>query len=551
MGNTESISSKPTANDSELGQKEIPHSAISIQPGSDPNQLQIIEAILPQQLQQIKEQQNHQEEDRDNDNEERWNSSTNRDENMIPIHLGSSPILIPPGSYKVTSPQKITRNELADDILSPTRSSSLLKQNDYEAKHLIKNIIDLNSEVTEATAAVYYYFKTKTIEDEMTPSGRAHEVIQYIKSELRNGNSMPAYQFLETAKAVIPALQEEAGLKLEADILSDNGSDNSSITIPSLQHQPSITDQAAAIFQFLDDAKNNIDSKSTNSRDPVDSNTLYENLTDGNDLSYNIFRRMEQNNQQKLISTDGSVSEMDLEFVEHFDSAFNEFLFYHPKLVAKNPTLIKNLRIYKLQKLLQHNDVIEQNFMAKLDSSNDNKKDAEEAMHNQLKEALKKKAARQTYLQSEVNGTNWSTKKIQSDLRWKLFMYSEGRAKRQIKLLEQFERIPEVKTRKEMIQLIPARPCGTKLQNTIKASLIAEGSSERNSLSSKQEEQLRELQIENPVVKAEIEILQQKLDRLQNEANKSNWVSSALVKIDKDTILQLKKRFEEKEGIVL
>ena len=30
-------------------------------------------------------------------------------------------------------------------------------------------------------------------------------------------------------------------------------------------------------------------------------------------------------------------------------------------------------------KLLQHNDVIEQNFMAKLDSSNDNKKDAEEA----------------------------------------------------------------------------------------------------------------------------------------------------------------------------
>lgn len=551
MGNTESISSKPTANDSELGQKEIPHSAISIQPGSDPNQLQIIEAILPQQLQQIKEQQNHQEEDRDNDNEERWNSSTNRDENMIPIHLGSSPILIPPGSYKVTSPQKITRNELADDILSPTRSSSLLKQNDYEAKHLIKNIIDLNSEVTEATAAVYYYFKTKTIEDEMTPSGRAHEVIQYIKSELRNGNSMPAYQFLETAKAVIPALQEEAGLKLEADILSDNGSDNSSITIPSLQHQPSITDQAAAIFQFLDDAKNNIDSKSTNSRDPVDSNTLYENLTDGNDLSYNIFRRMEQNNQQKLISTDGSVSEMDLEFVGHFDSAFSEFLFYHPKLVAKNPTLIKNLRIYKLQKLLQHNDVIEQNFMAKLDSSNDNKKDAEEAMHNQLKEALKKKAARQTYLQSEVNGTNWSTKKIQSDLRWKLFMYSEGRAKRQIKLLEQFERIPEVKTRKEMIQLIPARPCGTKLQNTIKASLIAEGSSERNSLSSKQEEQLRELQIENPVVKAEIEILQQKLDRLQNEANKSNWVSSALVKIDKDTILQLKKRFEEKEGIVL
>jgi len=586
--------------------KEVPHSSINIQPG-------VIEAILPHQVQHIEEiQQQHQRyETRDQStenfnygNDEMSRTITNRDENTSsPIQARDTPIFIPPGSYKLKNPIEtiitIPVDKIMSPVVSPKRtifvplqqliheqiggSTTLWKQKDIEAKHLIKSITNLDTEVTEGTAAVYHYLENKTIEDKMTSSGRARKVMGHIKNELRKGNSKPAYQFLEMAKAVLPVLQEEAGIKIEANIFSnddnddddDNDNDNDNDDddnggnshVPPLKQQRSISDQTAAIFHFLDGLGN--DDTQSIERDPVSSceNLCNEiNLVSATEESNSkIFQILEENEEiltsmghprehmgEPIGRSDHSVDDMDLEFVEHFDLAYSEFLFYHPKLVAKNPNLMKNLRIFKLQKMLEYNEITEMNLTAKLDLINEDKRDTEESMHYLLKEAIRKKAARQTYLQSEVNGIHWSTKKAQTRLRWKLLKYSEDRAKRQFKLREQFKSIPQVKTRQELIPLIPEGPNGKKLKNTIKASFIAEGSSNTpDMLSLKQEEQLREIEVENTAVNTEIAMLNQKLTHLRIEANKLNWVPSILVRLDEGTMYKLKEKFEKKEGVVL
>jgi len=463
-------------------------------------------------------------------------------------------------------------NKMRDD--DEQRDQELFSRN-LEAKNLLQSIVNLDTEVTEAAAAVYHYFETKAVDDEVSPGARAVEVIHSIKEALRKGNSKPAYQFLETAKSVLPILleeREEAGIQLEENIFSKDSEDSVPVPIDLCDHQDqdqddmrSISEQTAAIFQFLDDS--NIiatGERTSQSKDPDGTNFSSNMENNGN-----IFRILEEREEEALEYTaDGiysgdagdfedpsrfnapNVDEMDLEFVENFDLAYSEFLFYHPKLVAKNPELLKNLRIYKLQKYLEYNEVLERANVNKLHSMFEEKTVIEESMQVKLKDAVRKKAARQTLLQAEVNQINWNTKQIQSKLRWKLFRYSEDRAKRQSKLREQFTQIPQARSRQDLIRLIPDGPHSKKLENAIKASFIAEGSPQPPPiLSPKKADQLRKIQVENSVINSEMLIVNQKFDRLRREARKLEWVQTTLKELDPAALYKFKKRFAKNEGI--
>ena len=474
-------------------------------------------------------------------------------------------------------------------IVSPT--NRVTYNQDDEAKYLLQSILNLETDVSEAAAAIYHYFETKTVDDEVSSRGRATQVIHSIKDELRKGNSKPAYQFLETAKSVLPILleeQEKLGLELEDKIFSKDSEDSVHVihvltsysdSFSYSQHDDmrSISEQTAAIFQFLDAAKSfGTGGSGRCSEDPDGAN-----ISRTSESNSNIFRILEEQEDVPALTAltpDGlytmqpkkelhgivgnptdledpsnfnapDVDEMDLEFVENFDLAFSEFLFYHPKLVAKNPELAKNLRIYKLQKFLEYNEVLEKTNLGKLNTVMEEKRVDEEAMHLKLKDAMRKKAARQTFLEAEVNGINWNTKQVQSKLRWKLLKYSEDRAKRQSKLREQFAQIPLGKTRQHLIRLIPEGPHSKKLETAIKASFIAEGSRQPDELSVKQGNQLRKIQVENSVMNSEILMLNQKLAHLQKESKKLEWVQSTLVELDQMTMQKFKKKFEKNEGV--
>jgi len=507
--------------------REIPHSSIQIQQGRA-NQYDIIEATLPDQRYH----------DEENDRE-RANSRTNRD--VMPMNKTAT----------------LKRSPLQDE------NDKVTFRRDVEANNLLQGILDLDIEVTEAAAAVYHYFETNMVDEEISPSGRAIQVIRSIKDELRKGNSKPAYQFLETAKSVLPILLEErekAGLELEANIFSKDSDDMSFSKDVDSHHDDmrSISEQTAAIFQFLDDAKSLGESaKGPKSEDPVGLKASH-----AGESNSNIFRILEEREAVPELTLDEiydledpsvfnapNVDDMDLEFVEHFDLAYSEFLFYHPKLVAKNPEMMKNLRVYKLQKLLEYNEALERSNSGKLHEIMEENSVVEESMHEKLRAALQKKAARQTFLKSEVNDIYLNTKQIQSKLRWKLFKYAEERAKRQSKLRKQFKEIPQAKTHEDLLRSIPEGPYRKKLEKAIKASIIAEGSSPFESLSQKQEDQLRKIQAENSIMNSEIQMVSQKLDYLRKEGKNLEWVQSTLLEIDTKALHKFKKKFEKKEGL--
>merc|ERR1711865_668736 len=121
----------------------------------------------------------------------------------------------------------------------------------------------------------------------------------------------------------------------------------------------------------------------------------------------------------------------------------------------------------------------------------------------------------------------------------------------QSKLQEQFKQIPQAKTRQDLIRLIPEGPHSKKLEAAIKASFIAEGSSQPDVLSAKQEDQLRKTQVENSVVNSEILMWNQKLTHLRKEAKKLEWVQSTLMELDPVTMHKFKKKIEKNGGIKL
>uniref|UniRef100_A0A7S4EEN6 Uncharacterized protein n=1 Tax=Pseudo-nitzschia australis TaxID=44445 RepID=A0A7S4EEN6_9STRA len=582
---------------------EVPHSSISVQQENrdSANQHDIIEATLPRR----------EEEDTRDQFAESPNTRMNRDEvdNFPTQSPPAAQQLIPaPRPYKLPNGETVhiipmismkktaTPKREPEQEVNMRDSSIELSQQDIKANHLLQNIIHLDTEVTEATAAVYHYLETSKVDNEFTARGRAVEVVRHIKEELKKGNSKPAYHFLETARTVLPVLREEklidveAGLQLEADIFSEDSEDSAvfvASTVPAQQSPNqkntqnddarSISDETAAVFHYLNTAvSNGIDGDKHVAKDPVGSKSVGGNI----DSESNIFRILEETRDNDAVAREvcyiaqqnelppGSVGQfsdldsihnfnapnvedMDLEFVESFDLAYSEFLYYHPKFVAKNPELMQNLRIYKLQKFLEYNEILERKNLEQLDAMNREKRMIEESMQLQLKGAIRKKAARQTFLQSEVNDIHLKTKQIQTKLRWKVLKYSEDRAKRQVKLREQFKTIPHAKTREDILPLIPDGLYSKKLETAIKASFIAEGSSLPDVLSSRQEDQLNEIKVENSILNSEIGMLNKRLAHLRSEANKLEWVQSTLVELDPLTMHKLKEKLKKKEGVSL
>mmetsp|Transcript_33558 Transcript_33558/g.79126 ORF Transcript_33558/g.79126 Transcript_33558/m.79126 type:complete len:613 (+) Transcript_33558:162-2000(+) len=563
---------------------EVPHSSISVQRETSANQQDAIEATLPRQ---------HDDDTRDQHAER---SKIQMERDNLPIKSGPGAQSLPQKPYKLANGDTVHMVQL-NRISSPpkrqpepkdeTREITELSPQDIEANRLLQNILHLDTDVTEATAAVYHYFQTKKVDDEMTARGRSRKVVRHIKEELKKGNSKPAYQFLETARTVLPVLEEErhidveAGLRLEADIFSEDSEDaavpvREAGTEKRTQNDGarSISDQTAAIFEYLETTKpNDGGNEKQVTKDPMGSKHAGHAGS-----SSNIFRVLEESEENGRIKREvihivedetrtvlgqysdldelqnfnaSNVEDMDLEFVENFDLAYSEFLYYHPRLVAKSPEMMQNLRIYKLQKLLEYNEVLERKNAEKLDSMNIEKRTIEEAMLLELKDAIRKKAALQTFMQSEVNNVNLKTKQIQTKLRWKVLKYSEDRAKRQVKLREQFEAIPHVKTRREMLPLIPDGLYNKKLETAIKASFIAEGSPVPDMLSASQEDQLREIQVENSMINSEIAMLNKRLANLRSEANKLEWVQPTLMEMNPATMHKLKEKIEKQEGVSL
>jgi hypothetical protein len=240
--------------------------------------------------------------------------------------------------------------------------------------------------------------------------------------------------------------------------------------------------------------------------------------------------------------------DIDLEFVENFDSAFNEFISQNPKFLMNNPDLVHSLRVTKLQKLLEFQDAYEADLLEQLAYSKSQKSNLELEYHQKLREASRKKAAREINLQSDLDRLNLSTKLMEAKLTWQMVTLSEQRAKKQIRLVQKYKQQQQLagvvvseNTRQEWSQQVPTGPDGQAVRDAILAPPTG-------ALSEEQEKDLVQFQVDNAFLSSEVTVMTKKLDYQKAFAKKHAWVESILLRVNAETMDKLKDRYQKKTG---
>jgi hypothetical protein len=238
----------------------------------------------------------------------------------------------------------------------------------------------------------------------------------------------------------------------------------------------------------------------------------------------------------------GISQEIDLDFVEEYDNAFNEFLAKYPRFLIDSPDLVHNLRIIKLQKLLEHQDESEADYTKKLEEITLAKSQMESGWHEQLREAARKKAARETHLQSYLGGIHYSTKCMEAQLTWHLLCDTENRTKQQHLLLRQLQSIEVGRDRFNLLGILPEG------HDSIRDAMLAPAG---QTLSEEQEKDLRQFQMDNAFLVVEANALRKKVAQLKVACKKYAWVESVLLRMDEKSFKKLKSSFKKRTGVSL
>jgi hypothetical protein len=214
---------------------------------------------------------------------------------------------------------------------------------------------------------------------------------------------------------------------------------------------------------------------------------------------------------------------------------------------------VHHLRITKLQKLLEHMNTYERNVLTEMAVLKGEKQEMEELFQPKLREASRKKAARQINLQSDLTQLSNSTKVMQAKWTWKLVDNSESRAKKQYQWRQSYkQKVAATESRQDLITMVPEGQDGQVLRDAMNA--LANSSSSSSSPSSSlsvehQETDVRQFQVDNAFMNAELNVLKKKLAYQQIAAKKQAWVESILLRMDATTMGKLKAKYLKKIGV--
>jgi len=231
--------------------------------------------------------------------------------------------------------------------------------------------------------------------------------------------------------------------------------------------------------------------------------------------------------------------DIDMELVEQYDAAFNEFVGQNPTFLINNADLVHSLRVAKLQKILEKQDSMEGELHQQLEQVRACKEEMVAYYQNQLKEAARLKAAREIHLQTHLKELQKSTREMEVNLMWDLVASSESRAKEAFHL-QQVNSMPI--DREGLLELLPAH-----YFDTIRDAALAPPSNQP--MTSSQEADLRQFQVDNAFLMAEVTVLQKKVAYQAIAAKKNAWVESVLCRLDRLTMKKLKLKYQRKTGV--
>ena len=237
--------------------------------------------------------------------------------------------------------------------------------------------------------------------------------------------------------------------------------------------------------------------------------------------------------------------EIDLELVEEYDHAFNEFIAAHPQFVVISPDVVHSLRVCKLQKLLERGSSIEAELQDQLKQIEKSKGRMEVAYQRELKEASRKKAAREVHLASKLAATQKVTTAMEAKLLWKLVSSYEASYKKNYKLREKLKNASVENNNQGLLEILPK---GAEFQSIRDAMLVPPSS---EPLSEEQREDIKQFQIDNAFLHSEVAMLQKKLKHVKAATKKHAWVESLLVRMDPKVLNTLKQKYAKSKGVSL
>ena len=257
---------------------------------------------------------------------------------------------------------------------------------------------------------------------------------------------------------------------------------------------------------------------------------------------------------------------IDLDFVEEYDTAFNIFLTCHSKFLIANPDLMHNIRIIKLQKLVEGMEQDEYELQAQLEKTKQEKQLLENGWHHQLRDASGKKAARETHLQLYLGNIHYNTKCMEAQLTWHLICDAQQHVIQNEHFLQQQQQQQQIKAavvavddndvdahnhhRLDLISSLPIGPDFDELRNAMLAPPITG----YQLLTDEQEKDVQQFQMELPQMASMVKALKKKLAYQKATTTKRHaWVESVLLQMDdnKTTMQQLKMRFQKISGVPL
>ena len=238
-----------------------------------------------------------------------------------------------------------------------------------------------------------------------------------------------------------------------------------------------------------------------------------------------------------------SENDIDLDFVEMYDLAFDEFLNHNPQFTFNTaPDLIHAIRVAKLQKLLERQDMLENELIDQFQVADTAKQNMEAKLHAKLKDAARFKAARETQTRANLNEIRYRTKLEEARMTWHIVEDSLVRSKKQFSLDHALQLRPVGRKRMELIGALPQDLEFLE----VRQAAMAPGSSTRPvSL-----EEQRQLQMNIAFKKAELSVLQRKVEYQKKIHHQQYaWVENILWRMDGLATRRLKDKYMKKAGV--
>ena len=240
-----------------------------------------------------------------------------------------------------------------------------------------------------------------------------------------------------------------------------------------------------------------------------------------------------------LSLTSEDLEEVDMEFVKQYGELFEDFLSAHPELAKENPSMIEFLRVAKLQDLLERTEEVECELSQILPSLQNQKKVMIRNYQRELLEAAKDKATRGVQLEQDLGKAHQTTKMLKGTMNWDYVMKHKDRVDNQIELLQKLW----------MSEVDPRDPVAT-LPNTVETLDVRNATNfVPTGCSDDKEKLIRQTQVDNAFLTAEISVLETKLAYLKDNAKDNLWVDPLFRRMDLRALNKLKVQYQKSLGL--